>query len=1219
MKKYEDLIQFDPITEVIEFSKTAERTYQQNLVKTYVFSKAIKETLLPLMVRNLDYSQTSNSFGLHVVGNYGTGKSHLMSLVSLIAEDNSLLDLVNDPLMKSELSKIAGQYKVLRFELGNEQDLWEIITYRIQTYLLGIGIEFKFDSEPRNYQEHLQIMMAEFEAKYPDKGLLVVIDEMLAYLKGRSEPSKLNKDLAVLQGMGQMANGSKFKIIFGVQEAIYQSAEFQFAAEMLSKVGDRYKDVIITKEDVAFIVKHRLLQKDEHQKQWIKNHLNQFLKYFKDMHARTQDYVDLFPVHPTYFENFEKIKIGKSQREVLKSLSGLFENLMEMEVPDDNPGFISYDNYWMEMVRNQDLLSIPDVRRVKEITDVALDKIGTHFTGARSSKKNVATRIIHAASIKILQADLTKQNGTTAENLVDDLCLTDPLATDREFLLDIIDSTSQQLISATSGQYFDKNQDNGEYHLRIEGGVNFDQKIKDYASTMSPTQKDEYFFRFLTVNLPLSNETYRTGFRIWEHSLEWKSHKTYRDGYIFFGNPNEKSTTHPRQHFYIYFMPIFDESKKKRNDESDEIYFILDGLSEEFRRAVTLYGAASALEASSDSSQKAIYRSKIDELNKKARVKFDEEYVATTQVLYEGKSTPLNGYPLPGQGYSKEQIFSEVASMVFEGWFDEENPDYPAFSKISTPITKDNFSRLLKSAFTKIIAPSQPNRDGEGILDGLKLYEPGKLDFSNSPYAKNILKLLEQKGEGQVLNRDEILECYFDKTQLWRSIDFKLEAELEFIALSVLAALGEIEIQLSSGSSINASNLEELRNLDGEDYFSFSHVKPPKGLNTVALKVMFIGFLGKDLSSQLKDQSTYTNLVTAASDWSKRTVKIDHDIKGGLDYRGIQLISDNDAAAYHRHFTAFSGFCDKLTKFNSQAKMKNFNFSVEQVEEFIVWKDEVEKVEKLVEQLKEFKDDIAYLEQCRQYIIDTELKSKITTKVGELGSILESDDDKKVKQYRAELGSLKNEYASFYLEQYLKFRISQSDDTKKQALIDSDEKHICDILKDADFLPSASYLNLLKQLAKLLPADPAVKLQSILNTPYHEFNPLEYQGENMNSVAEIKNKIHEILDQWINTLKETLDDPIVKKNLSLLDSDKRLLLEEFKSGKLVMDRHNAIKIRKTIVELHQGLEAIPLKMESLKETFNKPLTPDEAIEAFKKYVNKISSGKEREKIRIILK
>ncbi len=567
--KYRDLLNFEPITEVVKFSQTSDSNYQQSLVKTFVFSEAFKEHLIPLMIRNLDYNYSGESFGLHVVGNYGTGKTHLMSLVSLIAENEKLLDFLNDEKPKQDLKIIAGKFKVLRFELGNTESLWEVITFQLENYLDDIGVKFSFDGHgPKPYFDKLCLMMAEFEEKYPDKGLMVVIDEMLAYLKGRSTADKLNQDLAVLQALGQACDKSKFKFMFGVQEMIYHAAEFQFAATMLQQVNDRYKDILITKEDVAYIVKHRLLRKNEHQKQKIRSHLDPFLYLFTDMHGRTEDYIELFPVHPSYFENFEKIRIGKSQREILKTLSDQFSNLQDKEVPSDTPGLLTYERYWEDIRTNKDLMSLPDVRRVKkDIVDTIYDKIDSYFTGARASKKIVAKRIVNACAIKILQHPLEKQNGTNAEHLVDDLCLTDKLATDRNFLIDIIDTTAQQIITATSGQYFDKNAENAEYHLRIEGGINFDQKIKDYADTMDDSQKDEYFFKFLEVNLPLDYDTYRTGFRIWTHSIDWQSHKTFRDGYIFFGNPNEKSTTHPKQHFYMYFMPIFDQSKKSRNHE----------------------------------------------------------------------------------------------------------------------------------------------------------------------------------------------------------------------------------------------------------------------------------------------------------------------------------------------------------------------------------------------------------------------------------------------------------------------------------------------------------------------------------------------------------------------------------------------------------------------------------------------------------------------------
>ena len=414
--KYQELINFEPITEVVKFSETHKDDYQKNLVKTFVFSKTFKDHLIPLMVRNIDFETSGESFGLQVVGNYGTGKSHLMSLVSLIAENAELLPLVQEEKPRKELEKISGRFKVLRFELGGTDSLWDFVTYKIEDYFKSLGLAFSFDGHGKiTYADKLKIMMSEFEEKFPDKGFLVVIDEMLAYLKGRSTPDKLNQDLQVLQALGQTCDSSKFKFIFGVQEMIYHSPEFQFAASMLQKVNDRYKDIIITKEDVAFIVKNRLLRKDEHQKQAVKEHLDKYLSLFTDMHGRTQDYIDLFPVHPTYFENFERIRIGKSQREILKTLSNQFKEILDQDIPTDNPGLLTYDKYWEDVQKSQDLMAVPDIRKVKEITDTINDKIESYFIGVRASKKNIAKRITNACAIKLLQHELTKQNGTNAQ------------------------------------------------------------------------------------------------------------------------------------------------------------------------------------------------------------------------------------------------------------------------------------------------------------------------------------------------------------------------------------------------------------------------------------------------------------------------------------------------------------------------------------------------------------------------------------------------------------------------------------------------------------------------------------------------------------------------------------------------------------------------------------------------------------------------------------
>ena len=319
-----------------------------------------------------------------------------------------------------------------------------------------------------------------------------------------------------------------------------------------------------------------------------------------------------------------------------------------------------------------------------------------------------------------------------------------------------------------------------------------------------------------------------------------------------------------------------------------------------------------ALQARADSSQKLIYRQKIDDLNRKARALFDAEYIQVTKVDYQGKETPLNGYPLPGSGFTKEQIFSDVASQILEKWFNEERPNYPKFIQLNASVSKDNFDRLIKQALSKIANPEKPNRDGEGILNGLGLWTPGALDYSHSPYAKSLVEILKTKGEGKVLNRDEIIE-YVDKSDnLWLTKDFYIEAELEFVVMAVLAAIEGIEITMSSGKLINATNLSELRDLSTEDFYSFTHIKFSQDFNEAALKAMFLGILGLDLSKQLKDSTTYTRLINKTNEWANRAVTISNKIQNGLVTNGLTVVSRDDAADYQRKFKAFSGFCDKV-------------------------------------------------------------------------------------------------------------------------------------------------------------------------------------------------------------------------------------------------------------------------------------------------------------------
>ena len=89
---------------------------------------------------------------------------------------------------------------------------------------------------------------------------LLVVDELLDYLRTRRD-QELILDLNFLREVGEMCKDLRFRFIAGVQEAIFDSPRFNFVADSLRRVKDRFEQILIARNDVKFVVAERLLKK----------------------------------------------------------------------------------------------------------------------------------------------------------------------------------------------------------------------------------------------------------------------------------------------------------------------------------------------------------------------------------------------------------------------------------------------------------------------------------------------------------------------------------------------------------------------------------------------------------------------------------------------------------------------------------------------------------------------------------------------------------------------------------------------------------------------------------------------------------------------------------------------------------------------------------------------------------------------------------------------
>ena len=120
--KYSDLVKFEPIESVIQLEQADSVEAVRHLVQTFVISKRMAEQLCDLVIPNLQFETPADNKGVLIVGNYGTGKSHLLSLISGLAEHGDMAKVVKDKDVSKAAQAISGSSGCAARNPGNEEE-----------------------------------------------------------------------------------------------------------------------------------------------------------------------------------------------------------------------------------------------------------------------------------------------------------------------------------------------------------------------------------------------------------------------------------------------------------------------------------------------------------------------------------------------------------------------------------------------------------------------------------------------------------------------------------------------------------------------------------------------------------------------------------------------------------------------------------------------------------------------------------------------------------------------------------------------------------------------------------------------------------------------------------------------------------------------------------------------------------------------------------------
>lgn len=1254
---YRNLIQFTPIETIIQLRDAERESAAKNLVQTYVISDAMANKLVDMAFPQLQFDRPQDNKGILIVGNYGTGKSHLMSVISAVAERSELREQLTNARVKDAANSFAGKFKVVRVEIGSvTRGLREILLDELQAALSSWGIFFVFPpADQVNNNKSLIIQaVAAFQEKYPRMGILLVVDELLDYLRTR-EQRALILDLGFLRELGEVAASCPFRFMGGLQETLFENPRFSFVAEQLRRVKDRFEQINIAREDITFVVSQRLLKKTDAQKAQIADYLRKFAPLYKSMAERMEEFVDLFPIHPVYVEIFENLAIAE-KRQVLKTFSTAIRSVLDQEVPSNQPGLISYDQYWKLIQDDPSLRSIDDIAKVIEKSNILEGLIQNAYT--RPNLKDLAIRIIRGLSVqRLTTSDIFIPLGVTAEGLRDGLCLYQrlpPEMNNAEFLLDQVQVALKEMMKTVQGQFLSYNSENGQYYLDLKKAVDFDQKIHERGDFMDKSDLNVYFFDALRQVLNLSDTTYLTGYSIWFYELPWADHKVTRPGYLFFGPPDERTTAQPPRDFYLYFLPPFMD--RSWNDEKlpDETIYYLTGLDDDFETKIRLYAGARAM-ANESTEYRLEYANKAETYFRGLMRWLQEHTIEKLHIVYQGVDEPIQTVLARMRSTASqnlEELIRMVASHLFAPEFEDRYPGYPKFQRLSQAVTEAARANSAMEAIRRLCGRS--SNLGSGVLEGLGILDgQGNIHAYDSPYTSYFLRLLKDKSEGQVINRGEVIETVAGGIRpVEKDLKYQLEPEWVSVILLALVYNGDIVLSLDGREELDASTLERAMTRPMTDIVNFRFYKRPRSLPINLWTKIFEG-LGLQ-PGLIRDENTretaIAELQRLVHSELEQVVVLQNRLEQGAQLWNTPVFTDrltlvveegtvvgSDAPDFSLStmellpgLRGYKQFLEELNKYTTIGKLRNLRYTPVQIQEYLEFREVVQRARQLLDAISQLQPFTTYLVEAQANLPDEAAWTQRSRQVQKqtLDSIRRFGKGKEIFDQQAalrELMNLKQEYVSVYSDLHRKAVLTAGGDDLRQRLYHDARFESMHALSGIELLTRSGDFEIWKQQLTGLLSCREFHEGAIADSPtcpYCHLRPAQYRGAANSDalVRQLDDKLSDLLKNWRKALQMNLSSETAQHSLEAMSPAERKPIEEFLKQNDEMENLPPNFVPAAIQAL-RGIQAVTVPVDKLLQalkTGGLPCTREELQNRFKQFLDLQMRGHDAGNTRLTL-
>lgn len=301
-----DLIEVPEIKTVIQLQDLHDAGLREMILHSFVVTAEVRQSL-EMILPSLGGSTGRGAF---LKGHFGSGKSHFLSLLSMLLRHPASWEILlhQEPsLERLRADLLDSRFLVVEVSLiqhrGSEflEDIFLKAIDREMRLQFGRPVE-PAGSRHETFQEIRQTLAGQGFSR-----LILLVDELSEFLRSKTDAHAFQEDIRFLQYLGEEAFSFPLWIVASLQEWIEETGEIN--QDTFNKIKDRYPlRLSLGRAHLEELISHRLIRHRPGAEAEISRIFQAIRRYFPHFPVEEARFSKLYPIHPATVALLDRLK-----------------------------------------------------------------------------------------------------------------------------------------------------------------------------------------------------------------------------------------------------------------------------------------------------------------------------------------------------------------------------------------------------------------------------------------------------------------------------------------------------------------------------------------------------------------------------------------------------------------------------------------------------------------------------------------------------------------------------------------------------------------------------------------------------------------------------------------------------------------------------------------------------------------------------------------------